>query len=81
MGEGIRKDQSADLAEIDFSEDDLDFDGLGSDDEDLDSVAGFESVAGFDAESLDDAVVPLVAGVAGVDAESESVLDGVLFLA
>ena len=50
-------------------------------DDDLDSVAGFESVAGFDAESLDDAVVPLVAGFSVVDVESDSVLLGVLFFA
>ena len=76
------KTQSAALAETDFSDDDdFDFDGLDSDDDDdLDSAAGFESVAGFEAESLDDAVVPLVAGFSVVEVESESVL-GVLFLA
>jgi hypothetical protein len=47
----------------------------------LDSDAGFDSPAAFADESLDDAVLPLVASVAGVDAESESVLLGVLFLA
>ena len=76
-------DQSADFAETDFSDDDLEReDGFDSDDDDdLDSVAGFVSAAGFDAESLDDAVVPLVAGLSVVDAESESVVPGVLFLA
>ena len=75
-------DQSADFAETDFSDDDLEReDGFDSDDDDLDSVAGFDSAAGFDAESLDDAVVPLVAGLSVVDAESESVVLGVLFLA
>jgi len=69
------------LAETDFSDDGLDFeDGFDSEDDDLDS-AGFDSAAGFDDESLDDAVVPLVAGVVGVDAESDSVLLGMLFLA
>ena len=56
-------------------------DGLESDDDDLDSVAGFDSPAPFDDESLDDTVPPLVAGVAGVAAESDSVLLGVLFFA
>lgn len=76
-------DQSADFAETDFSDDDLEReDGFDSDDDDdLDSVAGFDSAAGFDAESLDDAVVPLVAGLSVVDVESESVVLGVLFLA
>lgn len=75
-------DQSTALADTDFSDDDLEReDGFDSDDDDLDSVADFASVAGFDAESLDDAVVPLVAGFSVVDAESESVLLGVLFLA
>jgi hypothetical protein len=72
--------QSAALAETDFSDDDFDFEGLGSDDDDLDSAAGFESVVGFDDESFEDAVVPLVAGLSVVEVESESVL-GVLFLA
>ena len=77
----ILETQSAALAETDFSDDDVfDFDGLDSDDDDdLDSAAGFESVVGFDVESLD-AVVPLVAGFSVVEVESESVL-GVLFLA
>ena len=58
--------QSADFAETDFSDDDLDVeDGFDSDDDDFDSVAGFDSLAGFDDVSLDDAVVPLVAGVVG----------------
>jgi hypothetical protein len=76
-------DQSAALAETDFSDDDLDReDGFDSDDDDdFDSAAGFDSVAGFDAESLDDAVVPLVAGLSVVVVESESVPLGVLFLA
>jgi len=74
-------DQSADFADTDFSDDDLDRDGvLDSVDDDFDS-AGFDSAAGFDVESLDDAVVPLVAGFSVVDAESESALLGVLFLA
>jgi hypothetical protein len=79
----VEGDQSADFAETDFSDDDLEReDGFDSDDDDdLDSVAGFDSAAGFDAESLDDAVVPLVAGLSVVDAESESVVLGVLFLA
>lgn len=57
----------------------MDFDGaFASDEDDLDSDAGFESLAGFDDES----VLPLVAGVAADEAdESESVLAGVLFLA
>lgn len=57
----------------------MDFDGVFvSDEDDLDSDAGFESLAGFDDES----VLPLVAGVADDEAdESESVLAGVLFLA
>jgi hypothetical protein len=77
----IEVNQSADFADTDFSDDDLDFDGFDSDDDDLDSVAGFDSLAGFDDVSLDNAALPLVAGVAGVDAESDSVLLGVLFLA
>lgn len=79
----VEGDQSADFAETDFSDDDLEReDGFDSDDDDdLDSVAGFDSAAGFDAESLDDAVVPLVAGLSVVDVESESVVLGVLFLA
>ena len=68
---------------MDFSDEDLEReDGLDSETDDLDSAAGFDSPAGFDDESLDDdAVLPLVAGVAGVDAESDSVLLGALFLA
>ena len=67
---------------MDFSDEDLDRDDVfGSDADDLDSVAGFDSLAGFDDDSPGDDVVPLVAGVAGVDAESDSVLLGVLFLA
>lgn len=75
------------MADADFSDGDLDAedvfdeDVFDSDDDDLDSDAGFDSPAAFADESLDDAVLPLVAGVAGVDAESESVLLGVLFLA
>jgi hypothetical protein len=76
----------ADLADTDFSDDDLDAedvldreDVFDSDEDDFDSVAGFDSPAAFDAESLDEAVLPLVAG-AGVDADSDSVLLGVLFL-
>ena len=72
--------QSAAFAETDFSEDDLDFDGLDSDEDDLDSAAGFDSGAGFEAESLEVAVVPLVAGFSVDDVESVSVV-GVLFLA
>jgi hypothetical protein len=76
----VEENQSAAFAETDFSDDDdFDFDGLDSDD-DLDSAAGFESVVGFEAVSLEDAVVPLVAGFSVVEVESESVL-GVLFLA
>jgi len=47
----VEVNQSADFAETDFSDDDLDFDdGFDSDDDDdLDSVAGFDSAAGFDA--------------------------------
>jgi hypothetical protein len=52
-----------------------------SDEDDLDSAAGLESPAGFDDESLDAAVLPLVAGAAGDDGESDSVVLGVLFLA
>jgi hypothetical protein len=75
--------QSADFADTDFSDEDLDReDGLDSDvDDDLDSVASFDSVAGFEDESFDDAVLPLVAGVVEAALESESVLLGVLFLA
>jgi hypothetical protein len=74
--------QSADFAEMDFSDEDLERLGvLDSEADDLDSVAGFDSLAGFDEESLDDAVVPLVAGFSVVDAESDSVLLGALFLA
>jgi hypothetical protein len=54
---------------------------LDSVDADFDSFAGFDSLAGFEDESLDDAVAPLVAGFSVVDADSESVLLGVLFLA
>ena len=69
------------MAETDFSDDDLERgEGLDSDEDDLDSAAGFESVVGFGAESLEDAVVPLVAGFSVVEVESESV-PGVLFLA
>jgi hypothetical protein len=67
---------------MDFSDEDFErADGLDSEGDDLDSVDGFDSLAGFDDESLDDAVVPLVAGFSVVDAESDSVLLGVLFLA
>ena len=79
-----RNDQSAAFADADFSDDDFDLvAGLESDDDDLDSVAGFDSLAlaVFDHESIDDAVLPLVAGAAGVAAESDSVLPGVLFFA
>jgi hypothetical protein len=70
------------LAETDFSDDDLDReDVLDSVDDDFDSVAGFDSVVVFEDESPDAAVVPLVAGLSAVDAESESVLPGVLFFA
>jgi hypothetical protein len=67
---------------MDFSDEDFErADGLDSEGDDLDSVDGFDSLAGFDDDSPGDDVVPLVAGVAGVDAESDSVLLGVLFLA
>ena len=70
------------MAETDFSDEDLEReDVFDSDDDGLDSVAGLDSEAGFDDVSLDDAVLPLVAGVAGVDDESDSGLLGVLFLA
>ena len=75
------------MADADFSDDDLDSedvldeDVFDSDDDDLDSDAGFDSPVAFADESLDDAVLPLVAGVAGDAVESESVLLGVLFLA
>ena len=71
------------MADADFSDDDLDSEDvfLDSDDADLDSDAGFDSPAAFADESLDDAVLPLVAGVAGGAVESESALLGVLFLA
>jgi len=75
------------LADADFSDDDLDSedvldeDVFDSDDDDLDSDAGFDSPAAFAVESLEDAVLPLVAGVAGDAVESESVLLGVLFFA
>ena len=76
----VEENQSAAFAETDFSDDDdFDFDGLDSDD-DLDSAAGFDSGAGFEAESLEVAVVPLVAGFSVDDVESVSVV-GVLFLA
>ncbi len=77
---GYEGNQSAALADTDFSDEDLGFgDGFDSDDDDdLDSAAGFESLAGFDDES----VLPLVAGVVDdADDESESVLLGALFLA
>jgi hypothetical protein len=78
----VKNDQSAAFAETDFSDDDLEReDGLDSVDDDFDSFAGFDSLAGFEDESLDDAVAPLVAGFSVVDADSESVLLGVLFLA
>jgi len=69
------------LADTDFSDEDLERDDfVDSDDGDLDSVAGFDSAAGFDGESLDDGVLPLVAGLAAGAVESDSVLLGVLFL-
>ena len=75
-------DQSAALADTDFSDDDLDrVDVFDSDDDDLDSAAGFDSLAAFDDVSLDDAVPPLAAGVVVDAAESDSVLLGVLFFA
>jgi hypothetical protein len=78
----VENDQSAALAETDFSDDDFEReDGLDSVDDDFDSVAGFDSLAGFEDESFDEAVAPLVAGFSAVDADSESVLLGVLFLA
>jgi hypothetical protein len=78
----VEDDQSAAFAETDFSDDDLEREEvLDSVDDDFDSVAGFDSAAGFEDESFDDAVVPLVAGFSVVDAESESVLLGALFLA
>src|SRR5579862_6603908 len=77
----VENDQSAALAETDFSDGFERGDVFDSVDDDFDSVAVFDSVAGFDDESLDDAVVPLVADFSVVDAESESVLLGVLFLA
>jgi hypothetical protein len=75
------------LDAADFSDDDLDAadvfdeDVFDSDDADLDSDTGFDSPAAFADESLDDAVLPLVAGAACAAVESESVLLGVLFLA
>ena len=72
------------MAETDFSDVDLDFvDVFDSDDDDLDSAAGLDSLAAFDDVSLDDdAVVPPFAAGAVVDvAESDSVLLGVLFFA
>jgi hypothetical protein len=56
-------------------------DAFDSDDDDLDSAAGFDSLAAFDDVSLDDAVPPLAAGVVAGAAESDSVLLGVLFFA
>ena len=74
--------QSADFADTDVSDEDLEReDVLDSDGDDFDSLAGFDSPAGLDDESLDDAVLPFVAGVAGDGAESESVLAGALFFA
>ena len=71
------------MADIDFSnDDDLERGGVfDSDADDLDSVAGFDSLAGFDDESLEVAVVPLVGGFSVVDVKSDSVPLGVLFLA
>ena len=81
LAEGIRKISRRLWPRRIFPDDDLERgDGLDSDADDLDSAAGFESVAGFDVESPDDAVVPLVAGFSVVEVESESAL-GVLFLA
>ena len=75
-------DQSAALADTDFSDDDLDFvDVFDSDDDDLDSAAGFDSLAAFDDVSLDDVVPPFAAGVVADADESDSVLLGVLFFA
>ena len=68
------------MADTDFSDEDLGFDdGFDSDDDgdNLDSAAVFDSLAGFDDES----VLPLVAGVVEDADESESVLLGALFLA
>ena len=59
----------------------MDEDVLDSEVDDLDSDAGFDSPVAFADESLDDAVLPLVAAVAGDAVESESVLLGALFLA
>jgi hypothetical protein len=72
------------LAATDFSDDDLDrVDVFDSDDDDLDSAAGFDSLAAFDDVSLDDdpVVPPLAAGAVVDGAESDSVLLGVLFFA
>ncbi len=74
--------QSADLADTDFSDEDFEReDVFDSDDADFVSDAGFDSPADFAGESFDDAVLPLVAGVAVDAVESASVLLGVLFLA
>ena len=77
----IEVNQSADFADTDFSDADLDFDGFDSDDDDLDSVAGFRLAGRLRRRIARRAALPLVAGVAGVDAESDSVLLGVLFFA
>jgi hypothetical protein len=78
------------LAGADFSYDeDLDTDDVlgedvfDSDDDDLDSPAGFDSLAGFDSVAGfdEESVVPLVVGVAEDAVDSDSVLLGVLFLA
>jgi hypothetical protein len=70
------------LADTDFSDDDLDFvDVFDSEDDDLDSTAGFDSLAAFDDVSLDDVVPPFAAGVVVDAAESDSALLGVLFFA
>ncbi len=75
------------MADADFSDGDLDAedvldeDVFDSDDDDLDSDASFDSPAPFADESLDDAVLPLIAGVAGDPVESDSVMLGLLFLA
>ena len=70
------------MADTDFSDEDFEReDVFDSDGDDLDSDAGFDSPAAFADESLDDAVLPSVAGVACAAVESESALLGVLFLA
>ena len=66
-----KKNQSADLAATGFSDDDLGFDGLDSDD---DGALDVESLVDFD-ESVDDAVLPLAVSD---DDESDSVPDGLL---